>query len=282
MLLSKKGANGEPRDGPDVPLVLRAFEQDIRAKVKNMRPETLDATDKEEMQSLDPKNALLSESDCDGGDGPDSPSSGSKETPKKRRLSARSSHSARRTTTVATDGLITIKVGTSTVDVGFHKGPGLQLEASATAVTLVLQFLHENYDVLLTSGRDAHYRRAESRKDGPHELLLPPKRSCKKTDPHAAAEARMSRPQPPAVRNGGMYMNKIRWDFRRCAFSVWWLDADGRNTRTTKGFEVPIEDHCGNKIQGKAYIEAKAAVLKKASEWWNSHDKSKDDRFQLD
>jgi hypothetical protein len=261
---------------------MRAFEQDIRAKVRNMQPETLDATDNHEMHASDPKNILLSDSDRDEEDAHDSPSSGSKVTPKRRRLSARSSQKVRRTTLVETDGFITINVGTATVDVGFHKGPGLQLAASATALRLVLQFLNENYDVLLTAGRDAQFCRLESRKDGPQELLRPTTSPRTKTDPHAAAEARANRPKPPSVRNGGLYMNKIRWDFNRCAFSVWYVDDAGKHVRTTKGFEVPTEDHCGNQIQGKAYRDAKAAALQKAALWWNNSDKSKDPRFPIE
>lgn len=269
---AKKGT--DDRDWHDVHLVLKAFESTVREKILNPQ------VDIPKSKNVDPREQLLGSSD-DEDISRDSPPTGSEESPKKtRRLAARSARAARRTAMVATEGFTMINVGDDQVEVGFHKGPGLQLAATVDAVRLVLKFLNEKYDTLLTAGRELHAQKTQRGHDCPHELLRPVKRIVERTDPHAAAKKRLNgQHKSPSVRNGTIYMNKIRWDFARTAFSIHYMDDDGKQCRATKGFEVPLEDRCGRVMTGESYSEAKAIVFQNAIEYWNTHDKSKQARI---
>ena len=80
-------------------------------------------------------------------------------------------------------GFAKIELDGLEVEVGFHKGPGVQVPATAETVAKVLTFLDQKYDVLLAAGRDLTGQRLAARRDGPHELLakVPPSECRKET-----------------------------------------------------------------------------------------------------
>ena len=163
-------------------------------------------------------------------------------------------------------GFTVIELGGVEVEVGLHKGPGLQLPATPEAVMVVLTYLNERYNSLLITGRSASHKRLESRKGGPHELLqrVPPS-GCR---------------QDHTEKNTGD-TNKIRFDFMRGAFLVIYKDQNDTIHRVTKGFEVPRYDVCGNILSGEEYCEAKKHVLRKAREAWNALDQSEAPRLPI-
>ena len=134
------------------------------------------------------------------------------------------------------------------------------------AVMVVLTYLNERYNSLLTTGRSASHKRSESRKGGPRELLQrAPPSGCRQD--HAEKD------------NGDT--NKIRFDFKRGAFLVIYKDQNDTAHRVTKGFEVPRHDVCGNILSGQEYCEAKKHVLRKAREAWNALDQSEAPRLPI-
>ena len=73
-------------------------------------------------------------------------------------------------------------------------------------------------------------------------------------------------------------VNKIRFDFHRDAFKLFYFDGSSLK-RLSKGFEVPRVDAMGSILGLAAYSKVKAGVLHKARMAWNEFDKSDAPRF---
>ena len=242
------------RDSCGTALVLKAFESDVRAQIAGR-----DQADTTPPPSKKPR---LVESDSEVDDeeseheGDDSQQSSCSKVPR---------GPTRRVEKV---GFTKIELDGLEVEVGFHKGPGVQVPATAETVAKVLRYLDQRYDVLLAAGRALTVQRLAARKDGPHELLstmLP-------------SECRKEKTITPGA-TLGRDTNKIRFDFTRDAFKLLFFDGDS-SKRTTKGFEVQRTDAMGMVMSLEDYAKMKATVLCKARMAWNKLDKSDAPRFQ--
>ena len=248
-----KGAKKD-RDTCDATLVLKAFESDVRVRVAS-----LTAADASPPSAKKPR-LLESDSEPDEPDADSQPSNDSQQ-------SAACSHAAqRRKVAVDKVGFTKIELDGFQVDVGFHKGPGVQVQASAETVKGLLNFLDQQYDVLLAAGRDLSGQRLAARKDGPHEILkkVPPRECRKETltpDTTAASDT-----------------NKIRFCFHRVAFKLRYFDGSSMKS-VSKGFEVPRTDVLGNILSRDEYAKLKASILCKARVAWNALDQSDAKRF---
>ena len=157
------------RDSCGTALVLKAFESDVRAQIAGR-----DQADTTPPPSKKPR---LVESDSEVDDeesereGDDSQQSSCSKVPR---------GPTRRVEKV---GFTKIELDGLEVEVGFHRGPGVQVPATAETVAKVLTFLDQKYDVLLAAGRDLTGQRLAARKGGPHELLakVPPSICRKQT-----------------------------------------------------------------------------------------------------
>ena len=127
--------------------------------------------------------------------------------------------------------------------------------------------MDQSFDVLLAAGRGIAKRRDDSRKGGPQELL----------SRVAPDKCRITGAAPKANDT-----NRIRFDFKKSAFVVWYEDENAKPHHCSKGFTVPRLDVLGNLMSSELYGAAKAGVLKKAREAWNDLDQSDLPRFDID
>ena len=79
----------------------------------------------------------------------------------------------------------------------------------------------------------------------------------------------------------GADTNKIRFDFRRGSYTIMYKDDDGEIRRLSKGLEVPRTDLSGTVMSADMYSKAKAHVLVKAKQKWNTLDRSGAARFPI-
>ena len=244
------------RDSCGATLVLKAFESDVRARACS-QVAGREGTDAAPPPSKKPR--LL------GSDSEDEEESEQEEDDSQQSSCSKVPRGPTRR--VDKVGFTKIELDGVEVEVGFHKGPGVQVPANAETVDKVLTFLEANYDILLASGRDLAGQRLAARRDGPHELLakVPPSECRKDTFTPGATLGRDT--------------NKIRFDFTRDAFKLLYFDGDTQK-RTTKGFEVPRVDALGLVLGRDDYAKMKAAVLRKARMAWNKLDQSDAPRFQ--
>ena len=68
-------------------------------------------------------------------------------------------------------GFQTIKVNGFPLDIGLHKGPGLQLKCCGENIVNVFSVLESTFKDLLAQGREAQYVRNTMKADGARELL---------------------------------------------------------------------------------------------------------------
>ena len=141
-----KGAKKD-RDTCDATLVLKAFESDVRARVAAIVPTDASPPPVKKQRLLD--------SDSEADDSHDD----------SQQSAARSQPVKRQTAAVEKVGFTKIELNGVQVDVGFHKGPGVQVHANAETMQGLLNFLDQHYDVLLAAGRDLNGQRLAARKD---------------------------------------------------------------------------------------------------------------------
>ena len=244
------------RDSCGATLVLKAFESDVRAQTCS-QVAGREGTDAAPPPSKKPR--LL------GSDSEDEEESEQEEDDSQQSSCTKVPRGPTRR--VDKVGFTKIELDGVEVEVGFHKGPGVQVPANAETVAKVLTFLETKYDILLAAGRDLAGQRLAARRDGPHELLA-------KVRP---SQCRKDTSTPGATL--GRDTNKIRFDFTRDAFKLLYFDGDTQK-RTTKGFEVPRVNAFGLVLGHDDYAKMKAGVLHKARMAWNKLDKSDEPRFQ--
>jgi hypothetical protein len=230
---------------------LKAFESDVRAHLRDLTPQEpqlkkqrlLDSDSEAEVDSQDSSSSSL-------------PQNGS-------RLAARPRPSRK----VAGVGFTKVTLDGLEIEVGFNKGPGMQLPANAATLRSVLAFLHYKYDILLAAGRDINVKQIAARKGGPHELLdrVPP------------AECRGQSSTACVVPDRDT--NRIRFRFDRGAFMLMYMRG-GSLQRVSKGFEVPRTDVMGNVMPRGEYAKVKTRILHKARMAWNDLDDSDAPRFK--
>jgi hypothetical protein len=150
------------------------------------------------------------------------------------------------------------------IELGVHKGPGLQLAPNTATIKGVLDHLDSTFDDLLNAGRMAGRERVASRVDGP-QLLLNQDNEGDRSKPATSSDS-----------------NKIRFCFKRSAFKIIYTDDTGKTHRQTKSFEVPRVDLNGILFLKDEYTKVKASFFKKAKEAWNKLDKSCAPRYPVD
>ena len=148
------------------------------------------------------------------------------------------------------------------VELGFRKGPGLVVAASESNLMGVVNFIDKHFDELVQRGRRAKLAKISA----------------------GSGSEVIQRVVPNDVRWGrhcaeDSDSNRIRFDFRRGAFAIHYQDVAGHCHRVSKSFEVARTNLLGQVLGAKEYAAAKAHVLVKARDAWNTLDHSDAQRF---
>ena len=248
-----KGARKD-RETCGAHLVLRAFESDVRARVASLSPPDVSQPAAKKQRLLESDTEAESASDAE-----DDSQQSSASSP----LDKKTAHFQK----VDKVGFTKIDLNGFEINVGFHKGPGVQVPATQETVSGLLKFLDQHYDTFLAAGRDLMGKRLAARQDGPQEILkqVPP-RECREPCTELASDTDT---------------NKIRFCFRRVAYRLFYFDGSGMRS-ISKGFEVPRADPMGNILSDADYANVKAFMKGKARQAWNKLDKSSAPRFPAD
>ena len=246
------------RDALDASLAIKAFEQHVRAHVGSL-PSAC-SQKKTDAAEASRKRRLLDDSDDEGDSA--KPSTGGSAS-----ASSPDSQPKQRQQCLAFVGFKKVPLGEDEVEMGFHKGPGLQVKADAATVKCVVHHLDSNYDTYLAAGRNLRARKSENRKGGLHELLDRVPEQCSSVSNRTSTV--------------GVDSKRIRFDFRRGAYLIMYKDEGGETRQLSKGLEVPRTDYTGNVMCEDSYSQAKTQVLIKARLKWNTLDRSGAPRFPV-
>ena len=151
------------------------------------------------------------------------------------------------------------------LDIGLHKGPGLQLKCCGENIVNVFSVLESTFKDLLAQGREAQYVRNTMKADGARELLETVPTWALRRDRSAAANSDTG---------------KIRFDIGKEAYVITYIDADGVQHTVSRGLHVPRADAGGRVYSLEDRNKIKVLVLKKARTMWNTLDETDTPRLE--